>query len=206
MIDSLEARRRELIDRANQIAAEVAAAMAAAAGAIGVTVSGTITPNPGGTKDPVVTPEPKVEDPKVEDPKVDPKVEDPKIQTPATKTATAAAKYVVKAGDTLSAIAKANNTTLKAVLAANPKFTEVDKYKNGNMIWSGTTVVIPPKTVAAAAPKGIAYNDAQNTARLAAQNTTVEKGAITVNLTSDIPANNVEDVMTRSFLAALSAR
>ena len=92
------------------------------------------------------------------------------------------------------------------MLAANPKFTEVDKYKNGNMIWSGTTVVIPPKTVAAAAPKGIAYNDAQNTARLAAQTTTIEKGAINVNLGSNIPASDVEPIMTRALLNALGAR
>jgi LysM repeat protein len=210
LIDSLEARRRELIDRANQIAAEVAAAMAAAAGAIGVTVSGTITPNPGGTKDPVVTPEPKVDDPKVDDPKVvDPKVVDPKIETPSTKTANAAAKYVVKAGDTLSAIAKANNTTLKAVLAANPKFEDVAKYKNGNMIWSGTTVNIPaPKVAAPSTVYGGFTTDSQNWAKnsVAPTSTTIEKGAVTVNLGSNIPASDVEPIMTRALLNALSAR
>ena len=54
-------------------------------------------------------------------------------------------KVTVEKGDTLSSIAKENNTTVKAILAANPKFTEDAKYKNGNMIWSGTTVKIPPK-------------------------------------------------------------
>ena len=51
----------------------------------------------------------------------------------------------VEKGDTLSSIAKENKTTVSAILAANPKFTEQAKYKDGNMIWSGTTVKIPPK-------------------------------------------------------------
>ena len=55
-------------------------------------------------------------------------------------------KYVVKSGDTLSAIAKANDISLKKLLADNPKFTEVDKYKGGNMIWAGTTVNIAATT------------------------------------------------------------
>jgi hypothetical protein len=65
--------------------------------------------------------------------------------SPAAK-AVAATKYVVKAGDTLSAIAKAQGTTLAKILADNPKFTEVDKYKGGNMIWAGTTVNIAATT------------------------------------------------------------
>jgi hypothetical protein len=52
-------------------------------------------------------------------------------------------KVTVKSGDTLSAIAKANDITLKELLAANPKFTTDPKYKGGNMIWSGTKVTIP---------------------------------------------------------------
>jgi hypothetical protein len=54
-------------------------------------------------------------------------------------------KVTVEKGDTLTSIAKENNTTVKAILAANPKFTEEAKYQGGNMIWSGTKVVIPPK-------------------------------------------------------------
>ena len=51
----------------------------------------------------------------------------------------------VEKGDTLSSIAKENKTTVSAILAANPKFTEQAKYKDGNQIWAGTTVKIPPK-------------------------------------------------------------
>ena len=51
----------------------------------------------------------------------------------------------VERGDTLSSIAKENNTTIKAILAANPKFTEDTKYKGGNTIFAGTTVKIPTK-------------------------------------------------------------
>jgi LysM repeat protein len=54
-------------------------------------------------------------------------------------------KVTVKKGDTLSSIAKENKTTVKAILAANPKFTEDKKYKGGNTIFSGTKVVIPNK-------------------------------------------------------------
>jgi LysM repeat protein len=53
-------------------------------------------------------------------------------------------KVEVERGDTLSSIAKENNTTVKAILAANPKFTEDPKYKGGNTIFAGTKVVIPP--------------------------------------------------------------
>jgi LysM repeat protein len=204
LINALEARRAELIARANAIAAEIAAAMAAAAGAIGVTVSGSITPNPGGGggDNPVVTPETPVVTPEPVSP-----TSPTSPTSPVAKVAAAATKYVVKSGDTLSAIAKANDTTLKAVLAANPKFTEVAKYQNGNMIWSGTTVNIPaPKVVTASPVSSGAFTDSQNAARLAAQTTTVEKGAVTVNLGSNIAAADVEPVMTRALLNALSAR
>jgi LysM repeat protein len=52
-------------------------------------------------------------------------------------------KVTVKSGDTLSAIAKANDVSLKELLAANPKLTTDPKYQGGNMIWSGTKVTIP---------------------------------------------------------------
>jgi len=51
----------------------------------------------------------------------------------------------VERGDTLSSIAKENKTTVSAILAANPKFTEDVKYKGGNTIFAGTTVKIPTK-------------------------------------------------------------
>lgn len=58
----------------------------------------------------------------------------------------------VKSGQTLSSIAKANNTTVNAILAANPKFTTQDKFQNGNMIWAGTTVKIPAATTTSTKP------------------------------------------------------
>jgi hypothetical protein len=64
------------------------------------------------------------------------------ITPPAAKPIT----VKVERGDTLSSIAKENKTTVAAILKANPKFTEQAKYKDGNMIWAGTTVKIPPKT------------------------------------------------------------
>lgn len=53
--------------------------------------------------------------------------------------------YVVKKGDTLSGIAKASGVSLAEIRAANKKFAKNPKYKQGNMIWSGTTVKIPKK-------------------------------------------------------------
>jgi hypothetical protein len=73
-------------------------------------------------------------------------------------------KVTVEKGDTLSSIAKENNTTLKAILDANPKFTQDPKYKNGNLIFPDTKVVIPPKpstasTTDSASRIGITYTD-----------------------------------------------
>jgi len=53
-------------------------------------------------------------------------------------------KVTVKPGDTLSAIAKANNMTLKEIRAINPAIMNNPKYDDGNMIWSGTKIVTDP--------------------------------------------------------------
>ena len=71
-----------------------------------------------------------------------------------TNTNTGTTKYVVQPGDTLSEIAADNNISLKQLLALNPKFTDDPKYKNGNMIWSGTTVKLPTGSGAAAGSGG----------------------------------------------------
>jgi|694.fasta_scaffold13386_9 LysM repeat protein len=55
--------------------------------------------------------------------------------------------YTVESGDSLSKIAKANKTTVSALLEANPKLTTDPKYKNGSVIFSGTKIRIPiPET------------------------------------------------------------
>jgi len=53
-------------------------------------------------------------------------------------------KVTVKPGDTLSAIAKANNMTLAEIRAINPTIMNNPKYNDGNMIWSGTKIVVDP--------------------------------------------------------------
>ena len=219
MIDALEKRKAELIAQANAIAAAVAAAMAAATAAIGVGgVSSSITVNPGGTTP--TTTAPVVEPPVIDDTSgIEKALTDAgnaaaeAVVVPPAPTVTAAAtatKYVVKAGDTLSAIAKAQGTTLSAILAANPKFTEVAKYQGGNMIWSGTTVNIPTAPAVVSSPAYPSYSGVNTNTiagiTAASGNTTIESGAITVNLGSNIPANDVEPVMTRALLNALSAR
>jgi LysM repeat protein len=64
---------------------------------------------------------------------------------PATTVGAGGSTYTVKKGDTLSGIAKANQTTLAAIREANPEIMKKKKYKQGAMIWSGTKVRIPKK-------------------------------------------------------------
>lgn len=56
--------------------------------------------------------------------------------------------YVVKSGDTLSAIASRHNTTVQAILAANPQI------KNPNAISVGQQIKLPSSTPSAPAPSG----------------------------------------------------
>jgi LysM repeat protein len=53
-------------------------------------------------------------------------------------------KVTVKPGDTLSQIAKDNGMTLAEIRAINPAIMDNPKYKDGNMIWSGTKIVVDP--------------------------------------------------------------
>lgn len=57
-----------------------------------------------------------------------------------------AEKIKIKSGETLSSIARANNTTVSEIIAANPKFTNDPKYKGGSVVFSGTSVNIPTAT------------------------------------------------------------
>jgi hypothetical protein len=62
-------------------------------------------------------------------------------------------KVTVKPGDTLSQIAKDNGMTLAEIRAINPAIMDNPKYKDGNMIWSGTKIVVDPGSGTKAAPK-----------------------------------------------------
>jgi LysM repeat protein len=57
-----------------------------------------------------------------------------------------AQKVTVKSGQTLSSIAKANNTTVAAIKEANPVLASNPKYQGGNVIFSGTKLTIPTTT------------------------------------------------------------
>jgi hypothetical protein len=57
-----------------------------------------------------------------------------------------AEKITVKSGQTLSSIAKANNTTVAAIKEANPVLTTNPKYQGGNVVFSGTKLNIPTAT------------------------------------------------------------
>ena len=54
-------------------------------------------------------------------------------------------KITVQRGQTLSQIAKANNTTVAAIKASNPKLLTDPKYKGGNVVFAGTTLRLAPK-------------------------------------------------------------
>ena len=54
-------------------------------------------------------------------------------------------KYTVKKGDTFEGIAKNSGVSVKELRDANPYIMKKKKYKQGNMIWSGTKVNIPKK-------------------------------------------------------------
>ena len=54
-----------------------------------------------------------------------------------------AEKVTVRSGQTLSSIAKANGTTVTALIKANPKLTTDPKYKGGNTLFSGTVLALP---------------------------------------------------------------
>ena len=58
-----------------------------------------------------------------------------------------AEKVTVKSGQTLSSIAKANNTTVSAILTANPVLTSNPKYQGGNVVFSGTKLNIPTSSI-----------------------------------------------------------
>lgn len=55
--------------------------------------------------------------------------------------------YKIKKGDNLTKIAKANNTTVQALLKANPNI------KNPNLIYAGETIKIPTNTAPTVLPK-----------------------------------------------------
>jgi hypothetical protein len=68
-----------------------------------------------------------------------------KTYAPATPPQSTVEKYTVQKGDTLSKIAVDAGISLQELKDLNPKFTSDPKYKNGNMIWSGTKVNLPGK-------------------------------------------------------------
>ena len=65
----------------------------------------------------------------------------------------AKAPVTVKSGDTLSSIAKANGTTVSAILAANPILTTNPKYNGGKTIFSGTKIKLPGMAKGGMVPK-----------------------------------------------------
>jgi hypothetical protein len=70
------------------------------------------------------------------------------VATPDKTSPTTAVR--VQPGDTLSAIAKANDLSLKELLALNPALTTNPKYNGGNTIFSNTKVNIAPPAAKAA--------------------------------------------------------
>ncbi len=65
---------------------------------------------------------------------------------PVVTTTAAPAEYVIERGDTMRKIAAKFNTSVEAILAANPKITDPNK------IQAGQRIVIPPPTPVATVP------------------------------------------------------
>ena len=227
MIDKLNARKAELIALAQSIAAAVAAAMQAAAAGIGVGVSTYVPPvvtgGGGGGGGDTASADAQKELDDANAALADALAELDKSSTDlskvldnlgssaktATKAVSGTTTYTVKSGDTLSAIAKKAGTTLDTILDLNPKFEDVAKYQGGNMIWSGTTVKLPTAPTVSTAPTtsfGGFSTDSQNWAKTGGTTTNIAEGAVKVTLSSNVPADDVEPIMTRALLNALGAR
>jgi len=67
--------------------------------------------------------------------------------------------YTARSGDTLSAIARRYNTTVAALLAANPKLKSDPKYKGGNTIFSGTKINLPGDSGGGSSTQEVFIND-----------------------------------------------
>jgi LysM repeat protein len=101
----------------------------------------------------------------------------------------------VQAGDTLSAIAKANGLTLSEIKALNPQLAADPKYNGGSTIFSNTKINIAPaaaKTPAVTSTGGI--NDAANAARIAAQ----EAAAAQAKAAADAAAQAAADAAAKA--------
>jgi LysM repeat protein len=93
-------------------------------------------------------------------------VAQPTAQTqPAAPAAPAGGQYVIKPGDNLTKIAKANGTTIKDIMAVNPQI------KDPNKIMAGAKLNLPGKAAAPAA----AAPQKSDAAKLAAGEAPVEE-------------------------------
>lgn len=125
-----------------------------------------------------------------------------------------AEKVTVKSGQTLSSIAKSNNTTVAAIKAANPVLTTNPKYQGGNVIFSGTKLNIPTAAATAApvvTPFGQAggatptvTNDAATAAALAeAQRRAAEEARLRAE--AEARAKAAQDALIKAQADALAA-
>lgn len=92
----------------------------------------------------------------------------------------------VQSGDTLSAIAKANNLTLSEIKALNPNIMNDPKYNKGSKIFSNTKINIAPTK-----PTGSASNSSNSSDTRTDQNTdttTQTSTTSSANLTATPPA------------------
>lgn len=104
-------------------------------------------------------------------------------------TATSGESYVIKSGDTLSALALANGTTVAELMRLNPQIT------NPNQIYAGKTLTLPGKAAAAGTGgglSGILTAEAANAAINSDQDADIAS-----KTTSDAPTTRrtVEDIM-----------
>ena len=115
-----------------------------------------------------------------------------------------AQKVTVKSGQTLSSIAKANNTTVAAIKVANPVLTTNPKYKGGNVIFSGTKLNIPTTTVATATtPAAPVVDSASSIALAEAQARAAEEARLRAE--AEARAKAAQDALIKAQADALAA-
>jgi LysM repeat protein len=127
----------------------------------------------------------------------------------SAQPAAAGAVYKIKPGDNLTKIAKANGTTVQAIMQANPQI------KDANKIAAGASLTLPgagqsaQPAVAQAAPGAPDQSDAE-TARLnrqnAAANPEVAKIDAEIKRFSSNPKNNMSLPANQAYIAKLEAQ
>jgi hypothetical protein len=105
----------------------------------------------------------------------------------------------VEAGDTLYAIAKANDLTLAEIRALNPQLMSDPKYNGGSTIFSNTKInIAPAATATPVTAQGSYTSDAANTARIAARDAELAAADAAAKAAADAAAKAAADAAAKA--------